>query len=106
MDDDLEDYKLETTFEHETSCIVHTTWAQDRERGLRKIKVEDRWHRQGEIGIGSSGTVYLEVMKDGQQRALKAIRKKLAQKYGLDYKKELAALTFFSRSKVRLNSSI
>jgi hypothetical protein len=102
MGDDLEDYKLETTFEREADCILHTSWMQDRARGLRKIKVQDRRKRGGEIGVGSFGTVYLETTKDGRQRAVKAVRKRQAQRFGVDvdHKRELAALTVFSRSKV------
>jgi len=95
MDEDMEDYKLNTTFEREAGCIVHTSWTQDRARSLQKVNVEDRWYRQKEIGVGSFSTVYLEVTKDGQQKALKAIRKKLAQRFGENCKRELAALTFF-----------
>jgi hypothetical protein len=101
MDDDLEDYKLETTFEREAGCIVHTSWTQDRARGLRKVKVKDRWRRRGEIGVGSFGTVYLEATEDGRQRAVKAVRKRVAEKFGVNHKRELAALTVFSRPKVR-----
>jgi hypothetical protein len=100
MDDDLEDYKLETTFEREAGCILHTSWMQDRARGLRKVRVKDRWHRKGEIGVGSFGTVYLEATEDGRQRAVKAVRKRLAERFKVDHKRELAALTVLSRSKV------
>jgi hypothetical protein len=108
MDDDLEDYKLETIFEPEAGCILHTSWMQDRAKGIRKIKVNDRWHRKDEIGVGSFGTVYLETTKDGRQRAVKAVRKRQAQRFGmaLDHKRELAALTVFSRSKVTGISSL
>jgi hypothetical protein len=102
MDDDIEDYKLDTTFEREAGCIVHTSWMLDRKRGPQKFKVEDRWHRKDAIGVGSFGEVFLEATEDGRQRALKAVRKRLAQKFGVDHKRELVALTFFSRSKVRL----
>jgi hypothetical protein len=102
MDDDLEDYKLETTFEPEAGCVLHTSWMQDRAKGIRKIKVNDRWQRKDEIGVGSFGTVYLEMTKDGRQRAVKTVRKRQAKKFGMavDHKRELAALTVFSRSKV------
>jgi hypothetical protein len=100
MDDDLEDYKLETTFDRDSGCIVHTSWKQDRARGLGKVRIEHRWRRKEKIGVGAFGTVYLEATDDGQQRAVKAIRKSLAKKYGIDHRRELAALTFFSRSKV------
>jgi hypothetical protein len=100
MDDDLDDYELETTFEHEAGCILHTSWRQDRERGLRRIKMKDRWYRKCEIGAGSFSTVYLEATEDGRQRAVKIFHKRQAQRFGENHKRELAALTVFSRSKV------
>jgi hypothetical protein len=77
MDDDIEDYKLNANFDHEAGYVVHTSWEPDYARGMRKTKVEDRWRRGKEIGFGSFGTVFLETTENGQQRAIKTIRKEV-----------------------------
>jgi hypothetical protein len=53
-----------------------------------------------ELGAGAFGAVRLQGTDKGEQRAVKAIHKTLAVKYGVDHKRELAALAVFSRAKV------
>jgi hypothetical protein len=100
MDDDLDDYKLDTTWGQDPSYVVHTSFERDRRRGGRKVAIEKKWFRQRELGIGSCGVVHLETTEDGQERAVKSIRKGLATRLRIDYKRELAAISTFSRAKV------
>jgi hypothetical protein len=104
MDDDLDDYKLETTWgDQDSSSVVHISFERDHGYRGGKIRVEDIWCRQRELGVGSCGIVHLETTKDGRERAVKTIRKSLAARLGIDYKRELAAITTFSKAKVDHN---
>lgn len=81
-------------------CTIHTQFYTDRARGIRKKKVEKKWLRKKEIGRGSSGTVWLEVSGDNdrfEERAVKIISKSIIRQLEVDYKKELLALTKFSK---------
>lgn len=100
MDDDLDDYKLETTWGQNGSHVIHTSFESDcRQRG-RKVRVENKWYQQKELGVGSCSVVHLETAEDGQERAVKSIRKSLAARLGVDYRRELAAISTFSKAKV------
>jgi hypothetical protein len=100
MDDDLDDYKLDTTWGQDPSCVFHTSFERDRRHGGRKLRVESKWYRKREIGVGSCGVVHLEATKSGQERAVKSIRKSLANRLRIDYRRELAAISTFSKAKV------
>lgn len=82
-------------------CTTHTQYYTDRTQGIRRAKVEKKWFRRKEIGRGSSGTVWLEVSGDDdvEERAVKIISKNFMSRLNLDYKKELLALTKFSKQK-------
>jgi hypothetical protein len=106
---DLNDYKLETTFEYNPNYVIHTSYKSDRARGIRKVAVVKRWAPQKpDLGAGTFGTVRLENLLDIQdhdgtivtQRAVKQLYKPQMARTNIDYKKELIALSKFSRSKV------
>lgn len=104
---DLNDYKLETQFEKDPDSIVHTFYKSNRARGLRKVVVKERWYpEEVELGAGTFGTVRLEKrfldrqQKNVARRAVKHLNKLQLERKNIDYKKELIALTKFSRSKV------
>lgn len=83
-------------------CTTHIQYYTDRARGIRREKVEKKWFRKKEIGRGSSGTVWLEVSGDDdvvEERAVKIISKSFMKQLNVDYKKELLALTKFSKQK-------
>jgi hypothetical protein len=100
MDDDLDDYKLDTTWGHDLSYVVHASFERDRRHGGRKVRVEDKWYRRGELGVGSCSVVHLETTEDGRERAVKTIRKSVAARLKIDYRRELATISTFSRAKV------
>jgi hypothetical protein len=103
MDDDLDDYKLDATWHENPSHVVHISFERDHRNKGRKVKVENKWFRQRELGVGSCGVVHLETTEDGQERALKSIRKTLAARLKIDYRRELAAISIFSKAKVDYN---
>lgn len=105
--EDLDDYKLETLFEKDPDFVVHSSYRPDRKRGIPKVAVTERWRpREKTIGTGTCGTVRLEYLagddegNDETQRAVKQLRKDHLARLRIDYKKELLALTKFSRKKV------
>jgi len=105
--DDLDDYKLETTFQRDPVCVLHTSYKSDRARGIRRVAIVDKWVPQKPaLGTGTFGTVRLEKFvnaPDGTkrtERAVKQLHKMQLAQLNVDYKKELIALTKFSRSKV------
>jgi hypothetical protein len=100
MDDDLDDYKLDTTWHHDPSHVVHISFERDRRHRGRKVRVENKWYRQRELGVGSCGVVHLETTEDGRERAVKSIRRSLAERLKIDYRRELAAISTFSKAKV------
>lgn len=68
--------------------------------GQRKVRNEEQWKRQQELGNGYNGAVYLEQciegVNEGMVRAVKEIQKS-NQSY---YHRELEAIALFSHSKV------
>jgi hypothetical protein len=87
-----------------TQFTTHSIEAIEK-RGERKVLVERQWFIQDEpLGSGAFGPVRVHSTADGEQRAVKAILKSTAEKFGVDYKEEIRALVNFSRAKVdRLN---
>jgi len=100
MDDDLDDYKLDTTWHQDPSHVVHISFERDHRRKGRKVRVENKWYRRRELGVGSCSVVHLETTDDGRERAVKSIRKSFAERLRIDYKRELAAISTFSKAKV------
>jgi hypothetical protein len=100
MDDDLDDYKLDTTWHQRPTHVVHISFERDRRHQGRKVRVENKWYQQRELGTGSCGIVHLETTEDGRERAVKSIRKSLAKRLKIDYRRELAAISTFSKAKV------
>lgn len=99
---DLDDYKIDTTFHKNPDYVVHTLQTADWARGQKRKIVKEKWVAQDEIlGSGTFGTVRLEERVDGKvTRAVKQLWKFQMARLNIDYKKELLALTKFSRSKV------
>ncbi|KAL8855550.1 MAG: hypothetical protein Q9178_007819, partial [Gyalolechia marmorata] len=68
--------------------------------GQRKVRLEEHWARQRELGRGGFGAVYLEQCvkgdKQGRIRAVKEIQKST----GGNYNRELEAIALFSQPKI------
>jgi hypothetical protein len=111
---DLEDYKLQTEFDRLRGVVLHRSYRADWANGRRRVVVEERWIPQQEVlGVGTFGTVRLETRQDdgsrrgsrghgheSKYRAVKQLRKMDMARMKVDVRKELLALTKFSRSKV------
>jgi len=107
--DDLDDYKLNTQFRTRPDIVSHISYRADWAHGRSRVVVEERWLPQKPaLGAGSFGVVRLETRQDtdadnGAQykdRAVKQLRKFDLARMKVDFRKELEALTKFSRSKV------
>ncbi|EPE28390.1 Protein kinase-like (PK-like) [Glarea lozoyensis ATCC 20868] len=102
--DDLDDYKLEVSFERDSDCVLHTKFVSDRARGIRRVPVVQKWRPQKPpLGAGMFGSVRLEICSDSiekpEQRAVKKLQKMHLDRLKIDFRKELIALTKFSRRK-------
>ena len=110
--DDFNDYKLETIVHQESKYVQHSYSRIDRAHGFKKVEVIEKWETQeAELGTGTFGNVHLqqrikETGIDNQYRAVKELEKSQLKRLKVDYKKELLALTKFSRSKVFLSSLV
>jgi hypothetical protein len=101
---DLNDWKLETSFEDNPPCFVHTSYGADRASGIHTRAIVERWIPCPEpLGRGASGIVWLhnESSSNKKMRAVKQVSKFEMQRDNIDYKRELLALTKFSGKKVR-----
>jgi hypothetical protein len=110
--DDLSDDKLETTIRKNPERVFHVEYTSDLARGLKKVAVVKKWSPQRHLGAGSFGTVRLEQLEDdsgklgrdsGVYRAVKILDKIQLARLKIDYKKELLALSKFSKPKVGIH---
>lgn len=100
----VRDAKLQTSFRNDITHHVYYTSITSARR--RKVKVEEKWKRQQELGNGTYGRVWLETCiqgpKAGEYRAVKEISKEQEPGREIDYEKELEAITKFSHQNVWL----
>src|ERR1700743_1691391 len=97
---ELEDYKLPTEFDKRLNIVLHRSYRADRAHGRQKIIVEEKWKPESPaLGVGSFGTVRLERRQDEdgetKSRAVKQLRKIDMERFKVDFRKELLALTKF-----------
>ncbi|CZT08625.1 uncharacterized protein RCO7_11526 [Rhynchosporium graminicola] len=103
--DDLNDYKLETSYQRDPECTIYTSYRADRARGIGKVAVIEKWVRdQKLLGVGTFGSVRLERRESSNARtqtcrAVKQMHKSHMARLKVDHNKEIIALTKFSRSK-------
>ena len=100
---DLDHYKIETEILGDGNEVVNYEYRTDVGFGIRNLKFEQRWYRQENLGQGSSSNVWLEIQKGNSEskRAVKAISKRRLLETKVDYRRELKALTEFSKPKYR-----
>ena len=99
----LDHYKLDA--EQIGESVIHYSYTSDRARGLRKIRLEKRWDNVRPIGYGSFGEVWQQKQRDSSdQRAVKILRKRQMEFYGIDYGREIEALAKFDKAQVRAPS--
>lgn len=98
---DLDHYKIETDILGDGNEVVSYDYVTSSALGLRRVKREQRWCRVAKIGQGSSSDVWLEIQKGNSEskRAVKSISKRRLLENKVDYRRELKALTEFSKPK-------
>lgn len=92
VSDLIDHFRLDA--QHQGDCtleIIRTA----QPHGRRIIQSEKRWIKQGELGYGTFGEVWLEKNQKGEARAIKAIKKR--KNPGIDYYKELLAMAKLSK---------
>lgn len=99
VSDLLEYFKLDA--EYTPDHTLQVSYAKKPGISRRKVRTEQRWYRDREIGHGSFGSVWLEVNQKGQgvtaQRAVKEVSKRLLRGSGIDYRRELLAMSTLSK---------
>ncbi|KAK0512891.1 hypothetical protein JMJ35_004908 [Cladonia borealis] len=98
--DPLDHYKLDA--DQIGDSVIHYSYRSDRARGLRKVKVEERWDNVRTIGYGSFGEVWQQKRNDSNEhRAVKVLRKHQMKSCGIDYGREIEALAKFNAAQFR-----
>ena len=77
--------------------VRHTTFHSDPSRRMRRVAVVTNWYRDGELGRGSFGTVFLEKSGKGECRAVKDIAKNKNRRIVIDYRRELMAMAILTK---------
>ena len=100
----LDHYKLDA--DQFGDSVIHYSYRSDRARGLRKVKVEERWDNVRPIGYGSFGEVWQQKRNNSNEhRAVKVLRKHQMKSWGINYEREIEALAKFNTAQVSLSSS-
>ena len=99
----LDHYKLDA---HQIGdSVIHYSYRSDRARGLRKIRLEERWDNVRPIGYGSFGEVWQQKQSDSnEQRAVKILRKHQMKSWGINYEREIEALARFNKAQVSFST--
>ncbi|KAK7740007.1 hypothetical protein SLS62_011178 [Diatrype stigma] len=97
----VQDAKLQTSFRG--NITQHTYYTSMASTRRRKVRVDEIWKRQRELGNGTYGRVWLEVCligpKQGEYRAVKEVFKEPDAGRKIEYEKELEAIMKFSHKK-------
>lgn len=98
----VRDSKLRTAYRN--GITRHTIEKSDH-RGRRRVRIDQRWKRDGEnLGAGTFGVVWRETLVGGEsdvpERAVKMIQKRIGNSHAVDYSRELEAIAKFSRGEV------
>jgi len=99
LSDLVRDSEIEATISN--GCT--TQFAYEAGRSSRRLRVEERWVREGCLGRGAYGTVYKERCGGGAQsrvRAVKEINKNVVAGEQIDHTRELEAIAKFSHPRV------
>lgn len=92
--------KLETHFYVDPNCTQHVRYTFGN-TSRKKIREEEQWRREKDIGCGGGGVVWLErCLQSGKERNVRAV-KKIRKVDSSTYYRELEAMALFSHSKVR-----
>ena len=75
MDEELDDYKLDSTFGSQPDHVIHTMYERP-SNGIGLVKVEQKWHQRRELGKGGFGVVYLQGKMMGSKGPLRKFVKR------------------------------
>ena len=101
LSDLVRDSEIEATISN--GCTTQVTYTAGRSAKQRRVRVEERWVREGRLGRGAYGTVYMERCGRGPQsrvRAVKEINKSVVAGEQIDHTRELGAIAKFSHPRV------
>ena len=91
--------KLETQSLPDSKCTQHVKYVTGTSSRERRIRKEELWNKEKELGRGGFATVWLERCirgdDEGELRAVKQVQKVETS----DYNRELEAIALFSHSK-------
>ena len=93
--DMVDHFRCEAVFDR--GITRHTWHTSDPKRKIRRVKVVREWTTTQELGAGGFGTVWLQMEAGGDERAVKSISKSSCQWNGIDYRRELLAMSKLSR---------
>ncbi|VUC24930.1 unnamed protein product [Clonostachys rosea] len=105
VSDLVRDSKLETAFAPNGQVVRHVSYVTNPRMRRRRVRKEEIWERQSELGSGAFGRVWLEKCLTGDDigklRAVKEITKLQRQSRSseIDYNRELEAIAKFSHKK-------
>ena len=91
--------KLDTQFSSEPEYTQHIQYVSGRTPRERRVRKEERWKREREIGRGSFGTVWLERCIYGDSKGKIRAVKKVQKSESSNYYRELEAIALFSHSR-------
>lgn len=92
--------KLETQFDSDPECTHHVKFVSDNALNQRRIRKDEKWRREKELGHGSYGIVWLEKCIQGDDRGILRAVKKVQKPESGEYYGELDAVALFSHAKV------
>ena len=92
--------KLDASFSSDPQYTQHIYYVSN--AGQRRVRQEEQWKRQKELGAGSFGAVYLErCIHGGKEGTVRAV-KKIKKPEDTNYYRELEALAHFSYPQVSI----
>ena len=91
----VNNYELKTEFFD--NHVVHAAYHSDASRGKHLVKAVKTWHREGRLGRGGFGTVFLERFETDELRAVKVIEKDMNSRAKIDYRRELIAMAVLAK---------
>ncbi len=94
--------KLVTEFLSDPECTQHVKHISDSTKKQRRVRKEERWKGEKQIGRGGFGSVWLERCIHGHNKGELRAVKKITKLEGCNYYRELEAIALFSHSQVRL----
>ncbi|MCJ1241142.1 hypothetical protein MMC14_009146 [Varicellaria rhodocarpa] len=97
--DIVQDSKLEAEFHLDPEYTQHIQYVSGNTPGQRRLRKEQRWKKEKELGRGGFGIIWLErCVQEGSEGEVRAVKKiqKVQSSY---YYRELEAIALFSQTK-------